>query len=75
MQCFQNSSPFHRLTDAHGCNFLGTIPVYPLSIKNDAAVGHLSFFRLEHSGDGSQCRGLARTIGPEEGNDLAVTDL
>src|SRR4030042_2156657 len=71
----QNSSSFHRLADAHGRNILGTIPVYPLPIKNNTAAGHLSLFRLEHSRDGSQCRGLARAIRPEQGSDLSVPDL
>ncbi len=42
----KNPSPFHNLAYAHGSNILGTIPVYPFTIKINAAVCYLSLFCL-----------------------------
>ena len=71
----EDSPPFHDLTDALR-NDVGRVLVGDIfTVEVHRALGDVAFVHVVQPGDRPHRRGLARTIGTEQGNDLAVGNL
>ena len=65
-------APFHDLDHAALDQFIGGQLIDATALELDAALGHITALRAQQIGDRLQGRGLARAIGTEQGDDLAL---
>ena len=74
-QLGEHPPALHDLGDAGPHDGRRVPAVYALPVESDRPLGDLPVVEVEQTADRPKCRGLTRSVGTQQGHDLAVTDV